>query len=520
MELLDSATIVVKSIAYTLGLYLVLFASYRLTLHPLSSYPGPVAAKLSDLYNLYHATLMNEHLATWRSHQSYGSVVRHGPNKLVFNSLEALQDIYYNDRVSKSNVYLNILQAPNVHSVFTVIDKRQHRIKRRLIGQALNERGMRLFEPIILEQVDIFIQQMSQSCQSNEPINMTPPLRYLTLDIICLLAFGFPLNTQEMAEYRFVSDGIVAGTYFQNMKLQCPLLTQLRMTEALQFLRNVRGRREPYRRIVKMLIGSRMAEASDAKQDLYSMVAHELDTGGPDNVQTSGLWAEAIFIFAAGGDTTATVIAALFFYLSRNPECYAKLAHEIRTTFESSSEIRSGPKLTSCRYLRACIDEALRMSPPAPGTPWREQSEMDNAPFIVDGHVIPRGTHVGVNVYSILHNEKHFPDPFIYKPERWLATLPEAQTKIMHDAFIPFSAGPRICAGKAMAYLETSLVIAKTFWHFDFEKAAGKPGELGAGSSGGIFGRHRTSEFQLYEMISSTHDGPNLLLNPRVGISR
>lgn len=64
----------------------------------------------------------------------------------------------------------------------------------------------------------------------------------------------------------------------------------------------------------------------------------------------------AQFFNTLGGDTTATVIAALFFYLSHNPECYTKLAHEIRTTFETSLEIRSGQKLARCQYLRACID--------------------------------------------------------------------------------------------------------------------------------------------------------------------
>lgn len=217
-----------------------------------------------------------------------------------------------------------------------------------------------------------------------------------------------------------------------------------------------------------------------------------------------------------GGDTTATVIAALLFYLSRHSDCYNKLANEIRTTFGSSDEIRSGEKLANCKYRRACIDEALRMSPPAPGTPWREQIETDDAPFIVDGRVIPRGTHVGVNVYSILHNDKYFPEPFAYKPERWLSKAPEKQMRIMHDAFIPFSAGSRICAGKAMAYLETSVAISKIFWHFDFEKAPGQLGELGAGSSGGTYGRHQASEFQVYDVISSTHDGPNLVFHPRV----
>lgn len=222
------------------------------------------------------------------------------------------------------------------------------------------------------------------------------------------------------------------------------------------------------------------------------------------------------FSNTVGGDTSATVITALFFYLSRNADCYTKLAHEIRTTFHTSDEIRSGQKLAGCKYLRACIDEALRMSPPAPGTPWREQLETDDAPFIVDGYVVPRGTHVGVNVYSILHNEKYFPEPFAYKPERWLSDMSEEQTKTIHDVFIPFSAGSRICAGKAMAYLEASVAISKTLWHFDFEKAPGELGELGAGSSGATYGRHRASEFQVYEVISSTHDGPSLVFHPRV----
>lgn len=211
------------------------------------------------------------------------------------------------------------------------------------------------------------------------------------------------------------------------------------------------------------------------------------------------------------------MVAALFFYLSRKSLCYDKLAHEIRTTFKSSSDIRNCPELSGCQYLRACIDEALRMSPPAPGTPWREQT--DSTPLIIDGHVIPRGTHVGVNVYSILHNEKYFPDPFVFTPERWLS-LSEEQTKIMRDAFIPFSAGSRTCAGKAMAYLEASLVIAKTLWHFDFRKAEGALGEVGAGSSSNSYGRHRPEEFQLFEMISSTHDGPNLVFHPRVNHSQ
>jgi cytochrome P450 len=99
-------------------------------------------------------------------------------------------------------------------------------------------------------------------------------------------------------------------------------------------------------------------------------------------------------------------MAATLFYIARHRECYERLATEIRSMFTSGSEI-SGPKLAGCHYLRACIDEALRMSPPIPGTLWRQLApEVDkSAQFVVDGHVIPRDTFVGVSVYSLHHNE-------------------------------------------------------------------------------------------------------------------
>lgn len=212
-------------------------------------------------------------------------------------------------------------------------------------------------------------------------------------------------------------------------------------------------------------------------------------------------------------------MSAVFFYLSRHPEIYRKLASEIRTTFSSGLDIHSGPQLTSCKYLRAVIDETMRISPSSIGTLWRQQdlalpSEADK-PFVVDGHVIPPGTMVGISPYSLLHNEKYFPEPFVFQPERHLATERGSESKDNMRAFAPFAIGSRSCGGRAVAYLETSLTIARTLWYFDFEKAKGKPGELGQGGPGQGRGRERTDEFQLYDVVTADHSGPNLVFKPR-----
>ncbi|KAH9908510.1 cytochrome P450 [Xylariomycetidae sp. FL2044] len=498
---------------------------YRITAHPLARYPGPWFAKVSDLYGLYHSFHRRLHLATYLNHRKYGPVIRHAPDKLLFSSIQALNDIYNNDNVVKSRAYLATLQGPDQYSLFNVIDRQAHRSKRRLIGQAVTERSMRTFEPTMMEEIDVFLRQLIPRIDDDDDgkgpqsINLSPRLRSLGLDVVGLLAFGCKLNTQTSSQYHFFKDTLPQANYMQNMKIQFPFPTRIRLTRALERLvRSASKMLATYRRHLEQLISSRMAEDKDAKHDLYSLVCDAVDTPGADSIQSSDLWAEAVFFLTAGGDTTATGLAAVFFYLSRSPTCYHKLCQEIRTTFASGTDIRGGPLLASCTYLRACINEALRLSPPVPGALWREQDPGSREPLIVDGHFVPRGTQVGVSIYNIHHNEAYFPEPFAYDPERWLQDLPEERRKAMNDAFVPFSTGYRGCAGKAMAYLEASLVVAKTLWYFDVKMAPGIEGRLGGGAKGSPYGRHREGEYQLHDVLSAMHDGPNLIFQPRDGL--
>lgn len=97
-----------------------------------------------------------------------------------------------------------------------------------------------------------------------------------------------------------------------------------------------------------------------------------------------------------GSTTTATATCAVFYPLSRNPFVYAQFASEVRTRFFPGSEIRHGQQLTSCKYLRAVIDEGDAYPPPLqPGVMWREEP-LSTEPLVVNGHIISPGTFVGV----------------------------------------------------------------------------------------------------------------------------
>ena len=168
--------------------------------------------------------------------------------------------------------------------------------------------------------------------------------------------------------------------------------------------------------------------------------------------------------------------------------------------------------LTSCAYLLACIEESLRLAPPAPGALWREVSP---GGATVTGQRIPAGYDVAVCLYAIGHNDTYFPDSYAYKPERFLAgsEFSEAQVALAKSAFAPFSIGPRSCVAKPLAYLEMSLALAGIIWLMEF-RAVDTTGE---GRPGLGRGRERKEEFQIIDMFSSSKDGPVLKFKVREG---
>ncbi|KAI1772795.1 cytochrome P450 [Hypoxylon cercidicola] len=497
--------VLVNYVGAVLILYCISVWSYHLLLHPLRRYPGPVVARVLDLYSGVYALRRSLHLQTYKNHLKYGPVLRQSPNRLIFNSVKAFQDIYQSEKTTKSHLYS--AAQPDLQNVFLVSDKSLHRPKRKLVSGVLSEHSLRNFEPVMMRQVDIFLNQLLRS--NGQPINLTPSCRYLGLDIAAHLGFGYDLNLQTADTYRFLSGALISGTTRTNLCMQFPPLAWLRTGVILRFIPS--SLRARLLAMINEMITVRVSQPADAKHDLLAAYMNATDTDVKELSQ-SNLWTEAVFFFSAGGETVATTLAAAFFYLSRNRGCYGKLTKEIRETFRTGGDICSGPRLASCRYLRACIDETLRMSPPVPCTLWREAPVRDQ-PLVVDGHVIPFGTQVGVNVYSFHHNEAYFPRPFQYIPERWLGDTKAPMAN--RDAFVPFSVGTRGCAGKAMAYLEASIVLAKTLWYFDIDIAPGELGKLGAGHAGNPAGREREGEYQLYDNFAAVHDGPNLVFHPR-----
>src|ERR1700712_5030659 len=110
---------------------------------------------------------------------------------------------------------------------------------------------------------------------------------------------------------------------------------------------------------------------TDRKDFFYYLLnARDPETG--KGFSPPELWGESNLLIIAGSDTTSTALASSFFYLVHNPDKLAKLTKAVRATFSALEEIHSSPILNSCVYLRAVIDEGMRLSPPVGGILPRE----------------------------------------------------------------------------------------------------------------------------------------------------
>ena len=218
-----------------------------------------------------------------------------------------------------------------------------------------------------------------------------------------------------------------------------------------------------------------------------------------------------------GSDTTATSLASTIFYLTRYPDAYARAVAEVRSNFHTRDDVRLGPALNSCEYLRACIHEALRMSPPVGSALWRAVLP---GGLSFDNEYVPGGCDIGTGIYSIHHNPKYYRDPFLYRPERWFGEKPNSTTGPFSEeesayeleqakaAFNPFSLGIRGCVGKSLAMNELMLALAALFVSCDIQTSHCNDARMGEGSSKNVFGRHRVFEYQVKDWLIACGEGP------------
>ncbi|KAK2623903.1 hypothetical protein QTJ16_006537 [Diplocarpon rosae] len=505
--------------------YLVLLAVYRLTLHPLAKYPGPFLAKVTDWYSVYHAWKGDRHLEFWRCHEIYGPVVRYGPNSLSINTNSALKTIYgHKSNVKKSQFYSVFPPTKDTFNTHSTIDKASHARKRRVLSHAFSDSAMKSMDKYILGNIRTFCaklgarparvgEETDAKGQWSGAQNMADWTNYLTFDVMGDLCFGKAFEMLEHEKNRHVIELLANATHMHLILGTKPSMKTLGLNKIL--FGKIYNTRMQYMAYSKVQAAERTKLGLDTdRKDFFYHLLNARDPQTGKGFTEAELWGESNLLIIAGSDTTSTALASTFFYLVHNPATLEQLTAEVRSRFSDREDIHASPTLNSCTYLRAVIDEAMRLSPPVGGIMPREVLA---GGLEIDGLHLPAGVVVGTPHYALHHNPLYYPAPFSFHPGRWIVgSSPEVTSEsvaLAQSAFCPFSVGPRSCIGKGLAYAELMTTLARVVFMYDMKLAEGT--SAGEGRPELEWGRQRREEYQLRDTFTSLKDGPYLKFRER-----
>jgi cytochrome P450 len=211
--------------------------------------------------------------------------------------------------------------------------------------------------------------------------------------------------------------------------------------------------------------GIRAQRDNPVPGSMLSALLHARDTeDGAGAMSEEQVVAEAKTMFNAGHDSTAAALAWAWLLLLQNPDAYEKAAIEVdKATAEHGVTFGA---VQAAPYLAQIAKEALRLYPPAWGLPRQVAEDTE-----FHGFVLPKGSYVNLFAWVIQRDERFFPEPERFMPERF---APENEHNIVPFSWFPFGGGGRACIGREMALLEIELLLMMMLKQFRLEFAPGQ----------------------------------------------
>uniref|UniRef100_A0ACB8GF29 Uncharacterized protein n=1 Tax=Sphaerodactylus townsendi TaxID=933632 RepID=A0ACB8GF29_9SAUR len=169
-------------------------------------------------------------------------------------------------------------------------------------------------------------------------------------------------------------------------------------------------------------------------------------------------------LFAAGMETTSTTLRWGLLLMMKHPQIQRKVQEEIAKVIGSAQPQTEHRSMLP--YTDAVIHEVQRFANVLP----MSLPHATTADVSLKGYFIPKGTHIVPLLYSVLYDESQWEKPFQFYPEHFL----DSEGKfVKRDAFMPFSAGRRMCVGETLAKMELFLFFVSLLQRFTFEPVPG-----------------------------------------------
>ena len=332
-----------------------------------------------------------------------------------------------------------------------LLDGDAHMEQRKLILPAFHGERMEALTDLVGEVADAEVESWGPGS-----IELHPRLAALTLEIILRAVFGLDpgrrLDALRDALAELLAFGESPITLIPGSEDPGRKELVMRLLSSAGPLKGFLDVRERVDELIAEQLTERRAAtgADEARDDVLAMLlAARHEDGSPMSDQE--LRDELMTLLVAGHETTASSLAWGFERLRREPGPLSEL----------TAAVRDGD---GDEYLTATIQETLRRRPVLPNTAPRLVKQT----IEVGGWRYEPGVCLVANAYLVHHDAEIYPDPYAFRPERFLGTKPGTYT------WIPFGGGRRRCIGMSFAMLEMREVLRSVLRHYELSLEPGR----------------------------------------------
>jgi cytochrome P450 len=324
-----------------------------------------------------------------------------------------------------------------------LLDENPHMEQRRLLLPAFHGERMERLAGMVAAVTEAEVQRWDR-----DEIRLHPRLQALTLEIILRAVFGLDPGPRLDALRENLTALLAYGdsplTLMNPPPSEEELERSMRRFNRFGPLRGFLDHRNRIDGLLADLIADRRAEADADRADVLTTLLEARHEDGTE-MTAQELRDELMTLLTAGHETTASTLAWAFERLGREPRVLATLTDEVRAGDAED-------------YLLATIQETLRHRPVLPNC----EPRFVVKPITVGGwDYEPESCALVPNAYLLHHDADVYPDPYAFRPERFLDEKPGTYT------WIPFGGGRRRCIGMSFAMLEMRVVLRNVLSRYD-----------------------------------------------------
>ncbi|XP_061668845.1 cytochrome P450 2K1-like isoform X2 [Syngnathoides biaculeatus] len=433
--------------------------------------PGP--RPLPFLGNLFRLDLHAPHLTLLEMSKKYGPVFTFhmGPKKIVvLTGYKAVKEalVQHGETFGEREPLNTVKESKLEHGVLWTNGESWKEMRRFALSN-LRDFGMgkKACEDKIIEEcqhlLEVFRNFRGEAFDNNQPIN------YAVSNIICSLVFGSRFQYDDPAFTAMVqrssrSVQIVGGPSVQLYNM-FPWLGKW-FSSAREELRSLGlANRKQATELIQHLKETLNPESSRGFVDAFLIrQRRQEESGDVGHFHNPNLLMTVSNLFVAGTETTSTTLRWALLFMAKYPHIQDKVHEELnRVVGDRQVQVEDRKNLP---FTDAVIHETQRLGDIVPmALPHRTSQDIT-----FQGYFIKKGTTVSPLLTSVLRDENEWEKPDSFYPQHF---LDKDGKFVKPDAFMPFSAGRRICLGESLARMELFIFFVTLLQHFRFRPPPG-----------------------------------------------